>query len=43
MLHGFNESVYSLVLLLIEQVVQAFEVSAWGLAIFKTQLTQVNP
>ena len=37
-LYGFNESVNCLVLLLVEQVVQAFEVSAWGLAVFKTQL-----
>ena len=37
-LYGFDESVDCLILLLIEQVVQAFEVSAWGLAVFKTQL-----
>ena len=42
-LHSFNKSINRLVLLLVEQVVQACEVSARGLAVFKTQLAQVDP
>ena len=40
-LNGFDEGVDGLVLLLVEQVVQAFEIGLGGLPIFQPQLTQV--
>ena len=42
-LHSLNESVYGLVLLLIEQKVQALEIGLGRQAVVHTQLTQVEP
>ena len=41
-LHGFDEGVDGLVLLLVEQVVEALEIGLGGLAVLEAQLTQVD-
>ena len=42
LLYGLDESVNRLVLLLIEQVVEAFEIGLRRLSIFKAQLAQIQ-
>jgi hypothetical protein len=42
-LHGFNEGVNGLVLLLVEQKVQSLEVSLGCLAVLDAQLPEVQP
>ena len=41
-LYGFNERINGLVLLLIEQEIQAFEISFGGLLVFNAQLAQIQ-
>ena len=41
-LHGFDESVDGLVLLLVEQMVQAFEIGFGVAAVFHAQLAQIK-